>query len=365
MKYATGGVTGTLGEALLVEVPLQGKKQDSPQQDPQPQGQQDPQQQSAPPHDIRPEDLVGVDTAFGQNGDVDWNDVTNYYGYVIAKAGQHTYKDKGHPAYWDAIGKTKLIRGGYHFWQCNNDDGPEQAKALKKLMSDIRPGVDLPPCLDLEFSEKSGKPALEKIGAAEAMRRFGKYWQAVADQFGVYPMIYTSGRVWHEDLGDPALPIKEMIHAPIWCKGGGGKNKAGKISGGYIAYGKGVTLDDAKARLARSSPDIPNPKPWGSRNYWIKQYGGDLEAKACHFGNKGDLDLNHFQLLGDDTSEKSGERVKWVQRRLKVSVTGNWDGPTIDAVKKYQQGNGLAVRGIVDPWTFVKLAWEKPSSDGL
>src|SRR6266498_4502875 len=100
MKYATGGVTGVLGEALVVEVPLLGKAppQQQGEQDP---SQQQPQQQQPAPSDLRPEDLVGIDTAFGQNGDVDWNDVTKYYGYVIAKAGQHTYKDKGHPAYWD------------------------------------------------------------------------------------------------------------------------------------------------------------------------------------------------------------------------------------------------------------------------
>lgn len=375
MKYAIGGVTGTLGEALELEVPLKGKAQPQSQgggegitqsgggsQAQQGGGSQQPAQTGP---DLRPEDLVGVDTAFGQNGNVDWDDVYKYYGYVVVKAGQHTYKDKGHPAYWDAIGKSKLIRGAYHFWQCNNDDGPDQAKALKKLLPDMRPGIDLPPSLDLEFSEKSGLPALKQIGREEAMKRFAKYWQAVKDQFGVYPLIYTSGRVYAEDLGDPKLPITEMLHTPIWCKGGGGKNAAGKISGGYIAYGKGVDLDEAKKRLAKSSPDIPNPKPWGSRNYWFKQYGGDMDAKLCHFGTAGDFDLNHFQLLGDDTSEKSGERVKWVQRRLKISVSGQWDQATIDAVKKYQQDKGLAVRGIVDPWTFVKLAWETPSSEGM
>ena len=104
-------------------------------------------------------------------------------------------------------------------------------------MSDIRPGVDFPPSVDLEFSEAAaGKPMLEKIGVEKALQRFGKYWKAVKDAFGVYPMIYTSGRVWRENLGDAKLPIPEMIHSPIWCKGGGGY----KSGGGYRRHGKEI-----------------------------------------------------------------------------------------------------------------------------
>ena len=52
-----------------------------------------------------------------------------------------------------------------------------------------------------------------------------------------------------------------------------------------------------------------------------------------------------------------------MQRRLKAPVSGDWDAKTVEALKAYQSDKGLGPTGIVDPWTFVKLAWETPAAD--
>jgi peptidoglycan hydrolase-like protein with peptidoglycan-binding domain len=355
---------------------------------------------------ITPEELEGFDTSDGQNGTPDWDKVAKRYGHAIIAAVYHRGERAGFRDYWNALASRPMVRGGYHFW-VPEDDWEAQADDLHKVLEDIRPGVDLPPSLDLEFTEKVGKPMIGKLGTEETMRRFGKFWQAVVKRFGCYPIIYTSARVWEEDLRNPAVPVPEMTESPLWLA-----RYVVRTKDGYVAIEPGT-------------PDLPVPKPWGKRNWWFHQYRGnrwvkdaslDLlsedvqkpvearvkkaeealekavkaqehaadehaktqaaakveEAKAelkkakaemYKVAKLGDLDINRFQLLGDPATETSGERIRWVQRRLKgqkITASGEWGKETADALKAYQSAAGLEPTGLVDPRTFAKLAWEMP-----
>jgi peptidoglycan hydrolase-like protein with peptidoglycan-binding domain len=357
--------------------------------------------------EIGPVKLEGFDTSDGQNGTPDWAAAAKRYGYAIIAATYHLGGRKGFREYYDALASRPMVRGGYHFW-LPTDDGEAQADVFHKALKDIiRPGVDLPPSLDLEFGP-AGMPMLKQLerdlgpdkGKAEAIKRFGNFWQAVVNKFGCYPIIYSSARVWEEELGNPAVPIKKMTESPLWLARYATRDKRNKV----------VSIEPGP-------PDLPVPKPWGKRNWWIHQYRGsrwvkdatlDLisedvqgpqDAKVTRAENaldkavkkganveeakaelknakaergkfmrsigatRGDIDINRFQLLGDPASEKSGERIRWLQRRLKgqkVTVNGEWGPETADALKAYQSAAGLEPTGIVDPRTFAKVAWEMP-----
>jgi peptidoglycan hydrolase-like protein with peptidoglycan-binding domain len=60
------------------------------------------------------------------------------------------------------------------------------------------------------------------------------------------------------------------------------------------------------------------------------------------------------------TKGATGERVKWVQRRLGIAQTGAFDSVTEAALGTFQQRKGLVADLIVDPRTFAFLCWSNP-----
>jgi len=156
-------------------------------------------------------------------------------------------------------------------------------------------------------------------------------WNVLKDFYKVAPIIYTSGRVWHEDLKD--LPAPDLIESPLWLA--------------RYPYKKGKAVLHPKAKAP------PIPKPWGdATNWWIHQYQGD--ATGLPGFPSGNVDLNRFHMM---TAGESGDRVKWVQRRLGITESGTFDAAMEKALRAFKAKKGLPSDAVIDPATFAYLCW--------
>ena len=96
------------------------------------------------------------------------------------------------------------------------------------------------------------------------------------------------------------------------------------------------------------------PKPWGDAgNWWIHQYHGD----AWKFPGFKQVDVNRFNSM---VKGASGDRVKWVQRRLGIAQSGDYDDAMLEKIKKLQSDNGIDADGTIGPQTFALLCWMNP-----
>ena len=68
----------------------------------------------------------------------------------------------------------------------------------------------------------------------------------------------------------------------------------------------------------------------------------------------GDVDLNRFHTV---VKGAKGDQVKWVQRRLGIAQSGQFDATTGSALAAFQNKSGLPSTQIVDPATFAFLCW--------
>jgi hypothetical protein len=104
----------------------------------------------------------------------------------------------------------------------------------------------------------------------------------------------------------------------------------------------------------------PVPPPWGdSRNWWIHQYQGDA-VRLPGFPT-GNVDMNRFNTM---LKGETGDRVKWVQRRLGIAQNGRFDDVMESYLLAFQDKKGLMSigvdLGVVDLKTFVSLCWSNP-----
>ena len=165
-------------------------------------------------------------------------------------------------------------------------------------------------------------------------------WKVLKDHYGVAPIIYTSARVWKHDLDNLAAP--DLIESPLWLAA-------------YFSFKKGpYRLSEADFAGGKHSPLIP--PPWGdATNWWIHQYQGD--ALNLPGFPRGNVDMNRFHSLQKGAS---GDQVKWVQRRLGIAQTGQFDDAMERALRAFQSQKGISPSGVVDILTFAYLCWSNP-----
>lgn len=243
---------------------------------------------------------------------------------------------------WRAAG---VPVGGYLFPVLSELPAPQVAAFDRG--SDLGPG-DLPPVLDVEFPGGIAKTGLSRD---ELLKRVLDFVKAMQDRFSVAPMIYTSARVWDGEDADALDADRHgfgalhstMKECPLWLARYPYKTRIQAV---------GDTAEERKVVDALPWPTVP--KAWGDQgNVWIHQYEGDAVKLA---GFSATVDLNRFRTLrhGD-----SGERVRWLQRRLKMAegTPGVFDDATDDAVREFQARAGLVADGIVGVMTFARVAW--------
>jgi GH25 family lysozyme M1 (1,4-beta-N-acetylmuramidase) len=258
------------------------------------------------------------------------------------------YYDPGHKAWvlardpvfardWAAIGAAGLPRGAYMGPAIMaSHSATEQVGVFYASVAaagGLRPGIDFPPCLDIEFPQGIVGTGLNRAGVLKWIR------EAVAEMtrlFGVRPIIYTSGRVWNDVdadcLGGPPAP--DLSDCPLWLA--------------RYAY---ATRRPAVIPPPDNLPAPPVPHPWGDEWHAHQDQG---DAIGCPgFSATVDIDRMRPAAKRGDV----GGHVAWYQRRRGLAPDGHF-GPKTDAdVRQFQRDRGLAETGEIDLQTFVVACW--------
>jgi len=289
--------------------------------------------------------IFGIDSAsVAGNSNPDWTKAkaTGPISFALVRSNYGTTPDKAFARDWPRMKQAGLVRGAYLFLRFPRGKAvasPEaQAAAAIDTIGDLDDG-DLPPTVDVEFPGKGRSET--GLSAQECLDGVRAACAALADNYGVAPIIYTSARVWRDDLGN--APADDLTESPLWLA--------------RYFFKAGPAVRDAAA-FTSGKLDPPVPPPWGDAdNWWIHQYQGD----ATKFpGFSGNVDMNRFNVAFKGAR---GERVRWIQRRLGMSkgkTTGKFDAATENAVRAFQDDNDLVNDGIVGPRTFAYLARVAP-----
>jgi peptidoglycan hydrolase-like protein with peptidoglycan-binding domain len=237
---------------------------------------------------------------------------------------------------WAALARAGLVRGAYMFPVLGSKFTAEQQVAafagVVRAAGGLRAGVDLPPCIDVEFPGRG--VAVTGLDRAGVLRWLKTAVAALHTAFGVWPFIYTSGRVWNDTdtdcLGNPTAD--ELVSCPLWLA--------------RYAY---------KTRIPAVLPPpvtaaLPVPHPWGD-TWFAHQDQGDALGVP---GLKATADVDRFRtaVRGD-----RGGHIAYVQAKLGLTADGAFGPATEAATRAYQTGHGLSVTGAFDLATFCSLAW--------
>lgn len=297
--------------------------------------------------------MIGIDTAsVAGNKPIDWHKARKAgVEFAIHRVSYGSWKDRTFANEWDRIKEAGVVRGAYAFLRFPRKGKPpvpspaEQAKAFCHHLGAVEPG-DLPIALDVEFPGK-GRADTGRT-ASQLLQGVRKAWQVLRSQYGVPPLLYTSARVWLDDLSNLAAP--DLVESPLW------------LARYYVKTGKAVFT---KGAGILQQP--PVPPPWAGEdekrtvyrnmkytcdNWWFHQYQGNA-TKCPGFSGKVDMNLFIPVSLG-----AKGERVRWIERRLNIPVTGEYTKVTEQAVQNFQATKPLITDGIVNVRTFAYLCWE-------
>jgi hypothetical protein len=215
---------------------------------------------------IQPPSLLGLDT-FGLDGNKtrDWVIAKSQapISFAIFRSNWGASPDTAFPREWQRMKDAGLVRGAFLFLRFPHPDvdrkyGPAQdpvtqATAVTKALprSSITRN-DLPPSLDVEFP---GGRAKTGMTAQQCLENVRAAWRALRNYYGVAPIVYTSARVWREDLLN--LPAPDLIESPLWLA--------------YYPFKKGAARLDALVN--RIAPPVPPPGV-------IRRTGGFISIKA-------------------------------------------------------------------------------------
>lgn len=288
---------------------------------------------------------LGLDTAcVGKNRNPDWikAKAQGQIEFAIIRSNWGSSPDRVFARDWPKIKEAGMVRGAYLFLRFPTRKFPKvadpvvQAKAFIKKVGKLEES-DLPPSLDVEFPgigrSETRMTARQVLGGVRAA------WKVLKDYYGAAPIVYTSARVWKKDLDN--LPAPDLAESPLWLA--------------RYPYRKGPAVLDA--RVARLNPP-PVPLPWGDKtNWWIHQYQGDA-VRLPGFPT-GNVDLNRFNTM---VEAATGDRVKWVQRRLGIPENGRFDSTMESALRAFKSRKGLGSDCRVDVRTFAYLCWSNPTA---
>lgn len=220
-----------------------------------------------------------------------------------------------------------LLVGAYGFLR--TDQAAPTPKAQADACADVigtAPAITFPCAMDLEFAK--GRKATGRT-IAETMAWAGVYWSRLRERLGYAPMLYTSRRVWIEDLGDPKAPGWER--SPLFLTR-------------YVC--------GARQPAQWRHDVVPGvPDPWAGA-WWQCQYQGDALVGRLQ------MDLSSFNYF---TCRAGDPRTAWVNESLslaeglaeRLDVTGSTLSTRIHA---FQTARGLWSDGTIGPATFAALA---------
>lgn len=285
--------------------------------------------------------IFGIDTAsVAGNKNPGWAQAKAQgpISFAIIRSNYGTTVDKTFARDWPRMAEAGLVRGAYLFLRFpRNGKGvaspQEQAEAMVATLGALAPG-DLPPTVDVEFPGGRGETGLSAGACLDGVRAA---IAVLAAHYGAAPLVYTSARVWRDDLANLGAP--DLVQSPLWLA--------------RYFYKAGTTAARDAAAFANGQRTPAVPPPWGDAdNWWIHQYHGD--AIGLPGFPSGNVDMNRFNTL---IQGARGQRVKWVQRRLGLLETGRFDADMVAAVRAFQVDHDLVADAIIGPRTFARLAW--------
>lgn len=272
----------------------------------------------------------------------------------LAAAGCEFVWLRGSYSYWDARGGwwscvpdtclkrdwsslSGFVRGAYMFPVLQAKYTPEQQVAVfaaaVRAAGGLRPGVDFPPCLDVEFPGKGiAATGLDRAGVLVWIRRAVT---ALRSEFGCQPFLYTSGRVWNDSDADCLgnLPAPDLVDCPLWLARYPYKTRILAV----LPPPSGLTAP-------------PVPTPWGDA-WHAHQYQGDALGVP---GMSATVDVDRWRSaqIGDH-----GGHVAYAQRKLQLTADGVFGPRTEAALRVLQAARGLPTTGILDIRTACSLLW--------
>jgi peptidoglycan hydrolase-like protein with peptidoglycan-binding domain len=232
----------------------------------------------------------------------------------------------------DAIKAAGLKRTAYLFL-CYEKPGvqtpsPEdQAQAFIDYVQ-LEPTKDFVPMFDVEEASPT-------MGANTMYLWTLRCAQKLRDHYGAWPGMYTSARVWADNLNHHSPG--PLLNCPLWL-----------AKPWPWLVNTPIHLDGAPAYSPTLIPE------WGDQYFWY-QYQGD--ATQCP-GFTSTVDASRFRVFGKGSK---GAHVVWTQHRLGITADGIFGPATKSAVTALQKKNGLAADGIVGADTFAVLCWSNPA----
>ncbi len=287
--------------------------------------------------------VLGLDVAsVDGNKPIDWVSAKKAGARFVVIRG--TYSTWADPLYTKEAQRARdagLIVGSYLF-PLLGVTSPTPKEQVEKFAASVKlvRSKDFAPCLDVEFPGGIKKTGRTRAELLQLVYDFAALLDTV---YKCKPILYTSARVWDgtdEDSLAASGSAKTLIDSPLWLARYPYKTR-------IEAQGDG---EDEKLNVAKLAQP-PVPVAWGENNVWIHQYQGD----ALQFpGFSATTDLNRFFAVGFGSS---GEKVRWLQRRLGMVQTGFFDSATLGCVRDFQSRSSLQADGVVGPMTFAALSW--------
>jgi len=232
----------------------------------------------------------------------------------------------------DAIKAAGLMRSAYLFL-CFEKPGvstpspEEQAQAFIDYVQ-LEPFHDWVPMFDVEESSST-------LGPDKMYLWVMRCAQALRDHYGAWPGMYTSSRVWAENLNHHSPG--PLLNCPLWL-----------AKPWPWLVRTPVHLDGAPAYSPTLIPEFGD-------QWFVYQYQGDATGWP---GFTSTVDANRFRTFGEGSK---GAHVVWAQKRLGgIAADGIFGPKTTSAVKALQTRYKLDADGIIGPATFAPLAWSNP-----
>lgn len=246
-------------------------------------------------------------------------------GFAIFRGAWGTSPDATVQRDWIRAHDAGLTCGAYLFLRTLKGMSPEsQVHVFADNVGALR-YHDLVPVIDVEDTGMGAELELEWVHRA---------WLEMRKIYATSPVIYTSARVWSEDLNN--LPAGEMTDSPLWLA---------------KPWPWNIRTAAQLAPFKQGQYDPTVPPTWGPGNWWLHQYQGDA-LPVPGFSNT--VDISRFNLM------KQGEisvRVKWVQTRLGMKTTGLFNSDMTTRIKAFQSMVGVTADGIIGPKTFAPMCW--------
>lgn len=277
---------------------------------------------------------VGVDFMAAKNAGARFAIPRAIYGASVSAGSQDPFYDPTWSHYKDAIVNAGLKRSAYLFICFPQPDAevhtpsPEaQAQALVDYVK-LEPFKDMVPFIDVEQSSRV-------LSAGEMYEWVLRVARRLREQYGVWPGMYTSARVWADNLAHHSPG--PLLACPLWL-----------AKPWPWSARSPVHLDGAPAYSPTLIPEF-------GTQWFLYQYQGD----AIGFpGFNKTVDASRARVFGKGSK---GNHVVWAQQRLGVTADGIFGDKTEAAVKAFQAAHKLTPDGFIGLDTFTPLAWASPA----